>query len=137
MDVMKDINLDVQSRLGCDVSHKETYLVWVLTETLIQLMQLTYLPTKAEKSQGTSLLLWLSRKNESYYYPDSKARRKTITDVSYFICLGLKLLFKQHNLLHGMFEKEILGYLLSGIETRHSAESFPSCLAASVEFHSL
>lgn len=57
MDVMKDINLDVQSRLECDVSHKETYLVWVLTETLIQLMQLTYLPTKAEKSQGTSLLL--------------------------------------------------------------------------------
>lgn len=57
MDVMKDINLDVQSRLVCDVSHKETYLMWVLTETLIQLMLLTYLPAKAEKSQEASLLL--------------------------------------------------------------------------------
>lgn len=137
MDVMKDINLDVQSRLVCDVSHKETYLMWVLTETLIQLMLLTYLPAKAEKSQEASLLLWLSWKNESYYYPDTKARREKKPDVSYFICVGLKLFFKQHNLPHGTFEKEILGYLVSGIETRHSVESFPSCLAASVEFHSL
>lgn len=54
---MKNIKLDVQSRLVCDVSQKETYLMWVLTETLIQLMLLTYLPTKAEKSQKEASLL--------------------------------------------------------------------------------
>jgi len=49
---MKDTNLDVQSRLKCDFSHKETYLMWELTETLIQLMLVTYHPTKAEKTRN-------------------------------------------------------------------------------------
>lgn len=71
----------------------------------------TYHPTKAEKTQGTSLLLWVIWENESYYYP--------ITNVFYFdfICLGLKLLFKQYNLPHSMFGEGMFGYLVSGMET--------------------
>lgn len=48
---MKDVYLAFQSRLEFDFFPKEAYLLWVLTESLIQLMLPNYHPTKAEKKK--------------------------------------------------------------------------------------
>lgn len=50
---MKDVYLAFQSRLEFDFFPKEAYLLWVLTESLIQLMLPNYHPTKAEKKKIT------------------------------------------------------------------------------------